>query len=139
MESPLKHCIFCEIVAGHAPAERVYEDAATLAFMDIHPRAPGHVLVIPKRHAAMIYDLDEETMAQLGQALLRVARGLRAALAPEGLSVVQSNGRAAGQEVMHVHFHLIPRGVHGVPSGHSPQERATLAGQIRTAIAALRA
>ncbi len=131
-------CIFCAIIAGQAPAERVYEDEATLAFLDIHPQGPGHTLVVPERHAALIYDLDDETAAHLAQALVRVARGIRAALAPEGLSVRQANGRAAGQDVMHVHFHLIPRGAAAAPAGRAAEERAVLARRIRAAIEASR-
>lgn len=129
-------CIFCAIAAGEAPADRVYEDAATLAILDIHPQAPGHVLVIPKRHTAQLYDLDDADAAELARAVVRVARGIRAALAPEGLSVRQANGRAAGQQVMHVHVHLIPRGVAGEPTGRTSAERATMAARLRAAIEA---
>lgn len=127
-------CIFCAIVAGDAPAEQVYSDADTLAFMDIHPQAPGHLLVVSKRHATTLYDLDDDTAASLGRAMVRVARGVRSALSPEGLSVVQSNGRAAGQVVMHVHFHLIPRGVQGALLGATAAERSALAQRIRAAM-----
>jgi histidine triad (HIT) family protein len=132
--SATRDCTFCAIAARVAPADRVYEDDATFAIMDIHPQAPGHVLVIPKRHAAQIYDLDDAGAAELARALVRVARGIRAALSPEGLSVRQANGRAAGQDVMHVHVHLIPRGVAGEPTGRTPGERAAIAARIRAAI-----
>ncbi len=135
-DHPSEKCIFCAILAGKAPAECVYQDAATLAIMDIHPQAPGHVLVIPKRHAAQLYDLDEASAAELGRALVRVARGISTALAPEGLAVRQANGRAAGQVVMHVHVHLIPRGVVGQPPGQTAEERNVIAARIRAAIEA---
>ena len=129
-------CVFCDIVAGNEPAARVYEDERTLAFMDTHPKEPGHILVIPKAHATMIYDMDAETAAAVAQTVVRVARGIREALAPPGLSVIQSNGRIARQVVMHVHFHLIPRGVEGEPSGRSAEEREELAQRIRAGIEA---
>jgi histidine triad (HIT) family protein len=102
-------CVFCDVVAGTAPASVVYEDDATLAFMDLRQPNPGKVLVIPKRHAEMIYDLDEETAARLFQTAVKVARAIRRSVQPSGLSVWQSNGEAAGQEVPHVHIHLTPR------------------------------
>jgi len=102
-------CVFCDVVAGTAPASVVYEDDATLAFMDLRQPNPGKVLVIPKRHAEMIYDLDEETAARLFQTAVKVARAIRGSMQPPGLSVWQSNGEAVGQEVPHVHIHLAPR------------------------------
>ena len=102
-------CVFCDIVRRERPASYVYEDDATLAFMDHQPANDGHVLVIPKIHAATIYDLNPETAARVVQAVVAVARAIRASLQPDGLSIWQSNGEAAGQEVPHVHFHLLPR------------------------------
>jgi histidine triad (HIT) family protein len=136
--SDRRDCVFCDIVAGEEPAACVYEDERTLAFMDAHPREPGHVLVIPRAHTTMIYDLDDETAAALASALVRVARGIRGALAPPGLSVAQSNGRIARHVIMHVHFHLIPRGLEGEPRGHTGEERAELAKRIRAGIEAAR-
>ena len=104
-------CIFCDIVQRKRPASVVYEDDQTLAFMDLRQPVPGHVLVVPKRHAEAVYDLDEATGARLARAVLRVSRAIRATLSPAGLSIWQSNGRAAGQEVPHLHVHLQPREV----------------------------
>jgi histidine triad (HIT) family protein len=101
------NCIFCAIAGGRAPAVVVYEDARTLAFLDIHPSARGHTLVIPKAHYDSLYDVQDGD--GIVETLARVARGLRDALQPEGLNVMQANGRAAGQTVSHLHFHLIPR------------------------------
>lgn len=106
---PQGDCVFCDVVAGTAPTSVVYEDDATLAFMDLRQPNPGTVLVIPKRHAEMIYDLDEETAARLFQTVVKVARAIRRSVQPPGLSVWQSNGAATGQEVPHVHIHLAPR------------------------------
>jgi histidine triad (HIT) family protein len=103
------NCIFCKIVAKQIPATVVHEDAATLAFMDIGQVNPGHVLVAAKAHAENIYALDDEQAGALFRAAAKVSRAIRAAFSPEGLSVYQANGKAAGQTVFHVHIHLVPR------------------------------
>jgi histidine triad (HIT) family protein len=103
------NCVFCKIVAKQIPATVVYEDAATLAFMDIGQVNPGHVLVAAKAHAENIYALDDEQAGALFRAAAMVSRAIRAAFSPEGLSVYQANGKAAGQTVFHVHIHLVPR------------------------------
>ena len=102
-------CPFCDIVAGEASAVRVYEDETTLAFLDIAPVAAGHTLVVPKRHRETLTDMDAETTAEVFGTARRVAGAIEAALEPDGLSLVQANGEAAGQEVFHAHVHLLPR------------------------------
>ncbi len=105
----MQDCIFCQIAQGQSTASRVYEDEHTLAFMDIQQATEGHVLVIPKRHVANLFELDAETTAQLFQSVVLVARAVRASLQPAGLNLWQANGRAAGQSVFHVHVHILPR------------------------------
>ena len=105
----MSDCVFCRIVAGQIPSTRVYEDADVLAFMDIGQVNPGHVLVAVKRHAENLYALDEAQAAAIGRASVRVARAIRDAFSPEGLSVYQANGKPAGQTVFHYHVHLLPR------------------------------
>jgi histidine triad (HIT) family protein len=102
-------CIFCRIVAKQIPATVVHEDEHSLAFMDIGQVNPGHVLVAAKAHAENIFDLKEAQAAAVFSAAARVARAIRAAFEPQGLSVYQANGRAAGQTVFHFHLHLVPR------------------------------
>lgn len=102
-------CIFCKIVAGAIPSFKVCEDDRTLAFMDINPGNPGHVLVVPKTHAANIYEVAVDDMAAAMATVQRVARAVRAALDPYGLNVVQANGPGAAQSVQHVHWHVLPR------------------------------
>ena len=102
-------CVFCKIVAKQIPATVVREDEHTLAFMDIGQVNPGHVLVAVKRHAENIYALDDAQAAAVFQAAARLARAIRDAFAPQGLSVYQANGKAAGQTVFHFHVHLVPR------------------------------
>jgi histidine triad (HIT) family protein len=105
----MNECIFCRIVAGQIPATRVYEDAQVLAFMDIGQVNPGHVLVAVKAHAENLYALDDEQAAAAARGCARVARAIREAFAPQGLSVYQANGKPAGQTVFHYHVHLLPR------------------------------
>jgi len=102
-------CVFCKIVAKELPSIVVHEDEDVLAFMDIAQVNPGHVLVAPKRHAENIYAVDEQQVAIVFRAATRVARAIRDAFSPDGLSVYQANGTAAGQQVFHFHVHLIPR------------------------------
>lgn len=107
--SPPGHCIFCRLVAGEIPAARVYEDALTVAFMDIGQVNPGHVLVATKRHAATVLDITPEEAAAVMQAAQRVARATQAAFDPAGLTLLQANGREGGQTVAHFHLHVVPR------------------------------
>lgn len=135
-------CIFCAIAAHQQPAEIVYEDERTMAFLDINPANPGHTLVIPKRHAATLFEIDEEDAAAVMRTAVRVARAIRAALAPDGLNLVQSNGRAGGQEIFHLHVHVIPRWVgDGLRLARPPVVRrerplSEVAAEIRRALAA---
>jgi histidine triad (HIT) family protein len=105
----LSDCVFCRIVEKQLPAALVHEDEHTLAFMDIGQVNPGHVLVAAKAHAENIYALDETQAAALARTAVRLARAIRAAFSPDGLSVYQANGKAAGQTVLHFHLHLVPR------------------------------
>ena len=102
-------CVFCRIVTRQIPATLVYEDADTLAFMDIGQVNPGHVLVAAKAHAENVYALEDAQAAAVFRSVTRVARAIRDAFSPEGLSIYQANGKAAGQTVFHFHMHLVPR------------------------------
>lgn len=138
----MKNCIFCQIIAGNVEASRVYEDEYTIAFMDRRQPNPGHVLVVPKRHIETIYDLDDDTSAQLSRAVVKVSRAVRSALSPPGLNIWQSNGEVAGQEIFHVHFHIFPRykddGCFKIYSCNPPtpprSELDAIANQIRNAV-----
>ena len=105
----MSDCVFCKIVTGQIPSTRVYEDDLVLAFMDIGAVNPGHVLVTLKPHAEDVYALDDAQATAVAHACTRVARAIRAAFAPAGLSVYQANGAPAGQTVFHFHVHLVPR------------------------------
>jgi len=103
-------CIFCDILAGRAPASFVYQDEQVAAFMDIHqPPGLGHLLVVPRRHAAHLADLDEETGGRLFVVGMRLAAALRVAVDCPGVNFYLADGTAAGQEVSHVHLHLLAR------------------------------
>ena len=105
----MSNCIFCRIVAKEIPAAIVYEDEHTLAFMDAGQVNPGHVLVAAKGHAENLYELSDAQAGALLRTAARVARGIRDAYQPQGLSVYQANGKAAWQSVFHYHMHLLPR------------------------------
>jgi histidine triad (HIT) family protein len=102
-------CIFCRIVDGDAPCHRVAEDELTIVFMDLFPVTDGHTLVVTREHFTNLYEATPEAMAAVGAMAKRVADALRAELEPDGLSVYQANGVAAGQTVFHYHLHLMPR------------------------------
>lgn len=101
--------IFDKILAGEIPSHRVYEDEHVLAFLDIGPLSPGHTLVIPKERRAQLDQLSDEAAAALGRALPRICRAVLAATGATAYNVLQNNGSAAHQVVMHVHFHVIPK------------------------------
>ena len=102
-------CIFCKIAAGAAPAEIIYEDDHTLAFMDLNPWTRGHALVIPRRHSRNLYDIEDEDLAWTAQSATRVALRARDALECDGVNLINSSERAAWQSVFHFHIHVIPR------------------------------
>jgi histidine triad (HIT) family protein len=103
-------CIFCAIVAGQAPASRVYEDAQVLAFLDIQPVNPGHILVIPKVHWPSLATLDPDVGMQLFRVGQQLAGALReSGLQCEGVNLFLADGAAAFQDVFHTHLHVIPR------------------------------
>lgn len=102
-------CIFCKIVAGTIPCHRLYEDEASLAFLDIGPLSRGHTLVIPKGHWVTIDHVPGDVVAACAALLPRLSRAVVKAVGVSAWNVLQNNGRIAGQAVGHVHFHIIPR------------------------------
>ncbi|MFJ3393664.1 HIT family protein [Leifsonia aquatica] len=103
-------CPFCEIVARTDPdAREIYRDADTVAFFPTEPAVIGHTLVIPRRHVPDIWELDAGTAQRLTSTTVKIANAIKDALHPDGLNIIQSNGRAATQTVMHVHIHVVPR------------------------------
>ncbi|WP_167957656.1 HIT family protein [Anaerosporobacter faecicola] len=103
------NCIFCKIAAGEIPSYTVYEDDDFKAFMDISPASKGHTILIPKKHADNLYELDETVASKLLPVAKKIATALKTELQCEGLNLLQNNGEIAGQTVFHFHMHLIPR------------------------------
>lgn len=101
--------VFAKILRGELPCAKVFEDAGTLAFMDIMPSTAGHTLVIPKEPAETIFDLSGSAASALIATTQRIARAVKAAFECPGVMLVQLNGAAAGQSIAHVHFHVLPR------------------------------
>ncbi|MEI7790700.1 MAG: HIT family protein [Alphaproteobacteria bacterium] len=131
--------IFARILRGEIPCVKVYEDAGTLAFMDVMPESDGHVLVIPREPAVNVLDLSADGMAAMMATTQKIARAVDKALAPDGILLKQYNGAAAGQSVFHIHFHIVPRwdGVPMAPHGKVMVQAATLepiAAKIRSAL-----
>lgn len=103
-------CVFCDIVRGTAESSPVYADDSVMAFMDIQPVNEGHILVVPRIHAAHLVELDVETGAQLFRVGMALSRAVRQSAVPcEGVNLFVADGEAAGQDVFHVHLHVIPR------------------------------
>jgi len=131
--------IFAKILRGEIPCVKVYEDAKTLAFMDVMPEADGHVLVVPKEPAENILDLSPDGLAVVMAATQKVAKAVDKALEPDGILLKQYNRAAAGQSVFHIHFHIVPRyeGVPLAPHGKVMVQAAVLepiAAKIRSAL-----
>jgi diadenosine tetraphosphate (Ap4A) HIT family hydrolase len=126
-------CIFCDIVAGRAPASIVYRDEWVCAFMDIQPVNPGHLLVIPVTHAPDLAALEPDTGAQMFRVGQQLAKAIRRNGVPcEGINFFLADGEAAGQEVFHVHLHVFPRyagdgfGLRYGPKYDVPPDRSAL-------------
>ena len=117
--------IFAKVIRGEAPAAKVFEDADVLAFMDLFPQSRGHTLVISKTSTARnLLDVEPEALRTLMLGVQRVARGVRAALNPDGVIVTQFNGAPAGQTVFHLHVHIIPRWDNVPMAGHGGSRMA---------------
>ena len=104
-------CIFCRMVAGQIPVTKVYEDEIVLAFLDIGPISDGHTLVIPKQHFERLHDCPPDLLGEVASRLGRIAGAVVAAMNADGYNLLCNNGRAAGQLIEHLHFHIVPRNV----------------------------
>lgn len=107
----MKDCIFCKISVGEIPNHTVYEDSHVLAFLDIHPRAKGHTVIIPKMHAETILDLNDELLGPFMLGVKRTIERLERVLGSDGYSIGLNHGESAGQMVSHLHAHIMPRWV----------------------------
>jgi histidine triad (HIT) family protein len=102
-------CLFCKMVAGQIPVAKIYEDDVVLSFLDIGPISDGHALVIPKQHFEKLHDCPAELLGKVVSRLSKIAAAVVAAMNSDGYNVLCNNGRAAGQLIEHLHFHIIPR------------------------------
>lgn len=105
----MDECVFCRILRGEIPAQKVYEDPAAVAILDINPVAPGHALVLPRRHWETWNDLPGDLAGDLARAAQKVARAVLKATGAEGFNLLSNNHRCSGQAIPHVHLHIIPR------------------------------
>lgn len=131
-------CLFCRMVSRELAHEIIYEDDVCLATMDIHPRSPGHCFVIPKRHAQNMGEVPEGDMGALFQGVRNAATLIKRALNPDGLTIGINEGRAGGQEIDHLHIHIMPRwngdgakGVQSVVSNTPKESIVEIAAKIR--------
>ena len=104
-----ENCTFCRMREHKLSHVALLEDEEVLAVMDLYPAAPGHVLVLPKRHIETIYEMPEDLGAQIMRVAILVAKALKEKLSPNGINLIQSNEAAAGQTVQHFHLHIVPR------------------------------
>ncbi len=130
--------VFARILRGEIPAHKVYEDDRILSFMDAFPQSRGHTLVIPKTPARTLFDLPADDLANLITHTQRIATAVRAALMPEGVSLMQFNGAAGGQTVFHIHFHILPRWDAEALKGHGDNKMAS-AEELAATAAVIRA
>jgi len=107
--TPDANCIFCKIVRGEAPSFKLYEDDLSFAIMDINPFNHGHALVLSKRHAANIHEIDNDSIAAVARTVRLIAGAVEDAVKPDGINIVQANGPGAAQSVLHYHVHVLPR------------------------------
>ncbi|MFP3928350.1 MAG: HIT family protein [Desulfobacteraceae bacterium] len=121
----MEECLFCRIAKGELPCHKVYEDQKVIAFEDINPVSEGHTLVVPKRHAENLFEMEADDLTAVHLASQKIARAIRDALNPSGIAALQLNGRGVNQIVMHYHLHLIPRTAGGpeLPVSHWGAEK----------------
>lgn len=105
----MDNCIFCKILAGEIPSTAVYEDDDFKAILDVNPAARGHVIILPKKHAANIFELPDETAGKIMVVAKKIATAVKEAYGCDGINILQNNGEAAGQTVFHLHVHIVPR------------------------------
>jgi histidine triad (HIT) family protein len=123
------NCIFCKIVAGQIPCLKLFEDEATLAFMDINPGNPGHALAIAKEHWENFAAMPAPLLGPVLATAQRVAKAVEATLRPDGINLLQANGPGAAQSVFHFHIHVLPRRVGDelkMNWGHKPGDMAAI-------------
>lgn len=132
-------CVFCKIIRGEVPTEKVYEDEKTLAFLNILPNSLGHTLVIPKDHFENIYETPDEVISNLAVITKKISIAVKKAVQAEGINIISNNEPAAGQVVFHTHTHIIPRYKgdgyeHWLGKKRNPEEMLSTGNKIRKEI-----
>ena len=132
------NCIFCKILAGEIPSAVVYEDDDFKAILDVNPAVRGHVIILPKNHAANIFELPDEDASKVMVVAKKIAAAVRKTYLCDGVNILQNNGAAAGQSVFHLHVHVIPRYEGDTDSinigwrpGETPEDLADIAEEIK--------
>jgi histidine triad (HIT) family protein len=134
------NCIFCQIVAGNAQSQIVFENDKVMAFMDVMPASSGHTLLVTKNHYDNVLDASPEDIAEIGKISVAIAKAVKQASGADGIGVHQLNGAAAGQTVFHYHMHFIPQfdgvsvAIHSREMG-DPASIAVMADKVRLALA----
>tara|TARA_Y100000310_G_scaffold345764_1_gene469574 strand:+ start:8787 stop:9200 length:414 start_codon:yes stop_codon:yes gene_type:complete len=105
----MDNCIFCKIIAGEIPCTKVYENDNVISFLDIMPANKGHCLVIPKKHSETLIETEDAILNDIIQVTKKVAKAISLSLGNKSYNIIQNNGKASGQVVNHIHFHIIPR------------------------------
>ena len=105
----MKDCIFCKIIRGEIPSHKIHETEDTLTFLDIKPKTKGHMLTIPKKHYETIHDVPEEMLIEIIKITKKMSKIVKEKLNAEGVNIMNSNGKAAQQDIGHIHFHTLPR------------------------------
>jgi len=132
----MENCIFCKIIKGEIPAEKIYEDEICFAFLDVNPVNLGHTLLIPKKHYENIYELPDDLLPKMSLVLKKLMIAVKKGVGADGMNLGMNNGEAAGQLVFHAHFHLMPRytndgHVHWKGTPHTPEENKLTAEKIK--------
>jgi histidine triad (HIT) family protein len=105
----MEDCIFCKIASNQIPSHKIYEDDLVVAFLDVHPASKGHTLVVPKKHARDIFELDEKTLERVASVGKKVAHKMKDSLGADGVNFYHASGSSAEQTVFHFHLHVISR------------------------------
>ena len=102
-------CVFCKIINGEIPSFKVYENESVLCFLDINASSKGHTLIVPKKHVTNMFDVTEDIICDIAKAINHVTKLLKVKLGVDAVNVINNSGEKAGQTVMHLHYHVIPR------------------------------
>jgi histidine triad (HIT) family protein len=105
----MENCIFCKVIKGEIPCDKIFENDFVLAFLDIKPTSPGHTLIIPKKHYNTILDMPEKELCETIKVIQKIAKAVLEAVGTKAFNIVVNTGKDAGQLIDHVHFHIIPR------------------------------